>query len=571
MNRWMDWNRFTSIYNTNSFTRKQDINSLLDEGRSNHIDQDEERGKSKDEGLKRSLNIFEIICYGISATLGTGIYVTAGQVAKENAGPSIIFSFLFAGIISFLSGLCYSEFASRVPISGSAYSFAYVTLGELVAWFVGWNLTLEYAIAASAIAGGWTSYFKATLGYMGIQLPVFISGFKINSWLQFSPLSAGIILLCTWVLLRGMKESAWLNGIMTAVNLCIIAFFVVAGGSFVDSSNWVPFFPQGIQGTFAGVGIVFFSYIGFDSVATLAAEVKNPRKTVPIGIIGTLGIVTLLYIVVSFVLTGMVAYENINSNAPLSSAFMAIGKEGIATVVAIGSVTTITATALASLVGQPRIFYQMAKDGLFFSIFAELDEKGVPRKGTLISGCISAVIALFFDLDILLDMISIGTLLAFAVVCGGLLVLRYSSSSSSSSLENNGFLMKFVFPNRIGWHVVAFFIGCLFFSIKQKNQYDSSVWNGLLWIFHFIPMGVTFIPFLLLKENNQINEGFSTPFVPFVPCLGILMNIWFIVALPSGSLTRLFFWTLIGMSIYFTYGIKNSLLSKRYLHLELES
>jgi len=497
--------------------------------------------------LKRQLGVWDLIAYGLASTLGTGILVTVGDVAKHQAGPAVVFCFLLAGFAAFLSALCYSEFASRIPVSGSAYSFAYITLGELVGWFVGWNLTLEYAISASAVARGWTGYFVSALKSVGVHVPGWLYEYKITSFLSVSLISAVVVLGCTGLLLFGMKESARFNAIMTTLNVGIIFFVIICGAFYVDTSNWTPFAPHGVGGVYRGVGMVFFSYIGFDSVSTLAGEVKRPGRDLPIGIVGTLLTVTALYIAVSLVLTGMVNYTDLDVDAPLSDAFKHVGAHWAASIVAFGSLTTMSATTLASLVGQPRIFFQMSKDGLIFKLFSKVNPKtGVPVEGTLITGVVSAVIALFLDIDILVNMISIGTLLAFTVVCGGVIVLRYQSDNPAE--EKKAPLMT-----------IAYFIGCIIFSARVKIPIHgvSTAVNVVTWLVFAIPAVATFIPLLLQKQTN-IPEKFKCPLVPWVPCLGILMNVWFIANLDIDSIYRLVIWTSIGMAIYFLYGIRHS-------------
>lgn len=353
--------RETRVYKWSSLFRKPPLENM---------------GKSSDgEDLKRSLGAWDLMGYGISSTIGAGIFVTIGLVANKEAGPGIVLSFLFAGFASLLSAFCYSEFASRYPVSGSAYSFASVSLGEAVGWFVGWNLTLEYAISASAVARGWSGYLIDVLHTCGVHVPEWIKGYPLNSFFSVSPLSGFICVLCTAILLLGMKESARFNLVMTVVNISIIFFVIICGALYVKVDNWDPFLPYGINGSWNGVGTVFFSYIGFDSVSTLAGEVKNPNRDLPIGIVGTLCIVSALYVAVSLVITGMVHYSALSTEAPLSAAFLSVGNNWASIVVAIGSVTVMTAATLCSLVGQPRIFLQMSKDGLFFQVFSKVNKK----------------------------------------------------------------------------------------------------------------------------------------------------------------------------------------------------
>jgi len=339
---------------------------------------------------------------------------------------------------------------------------------------------------------------------------------------------------------------------MTFINVGVILFFIVAGAFHVKPANWKPFFPYGMAGCWAGVGKVFFSYIGFDSVSTLAGEVRRPERDLPIGIVGTLLVVTMLYVVVALVLTGMLPYHMIDVNAPLSKAFESVHTSWAAIAISFGSITVITATTLVSLVGQPRIFYQMSKDGLMFKIFGKVNRRtGVPVEGTIITGLLSAVIALFLDLNVLINMISIGTLLAFTVVCGGVVILRYEPADPNVEKSQNTSLK-----------VILFAIGCIIFATKQKVEVNVSLGADIaIWLAFFAPVVATFIPLLLLKPLN-IPSTFKCPLVPFIPCLGILMNIWFILSLDIASIYRLIVWTFLGMLIYIFYGIRNSALIK---------
>eukprot|EP01088_Endostelium_zonatum_P011625 TRINITY_DN25780_c0_g1_i1.p1 TRINITY_DN25780_c0_g1~~TRINITY_DN25780_c0_g1_i1.p1 ORF type:complete len:576 (-),score=63.90 TRINITY_DN25780_c0_g1_i1:55-1782(-) len=541
-------------YSLSSLWRKPDPRQLIME--------------TEDGGLPRVLSVFELIGYGVASTVGAGIFVTIGSAASD-AGPAVMVSFLLAGFSSLLSALCYSEFASRIPISGSAYSFAYVAMGEFLGWFVGWNLTLEYAISASTVARGWAGYMlnfcSQALNFQPWWLqdiPVFGGHFFSFSWL-----AAAIVLICTLILLRGVKESAQFNMVMTVINLIVILFVIIYASTKIEVNNWSNFFPNGVAGTWKAVGVVFFSYIGFDSVSTLAGEVARPERDLPIGIVGTLGIATALYVGVSLAFTGMINYRDIPDlgNAPLAQAFYGPNHSWAGYVVSSGSLTIMTATTLVSLVGQPRIFLQMAKDGLFFSLFGRVSEKtGTPFWGTVITGIVSGIIAAFFRLDSLTEMISIGTLLAFIVVCAGVVILRFRAPpSDQEDLRSmpGGEVYASTWGTWEEWAVTVyltlFMLASLWFSIAftffKHLQPWSMIPTGLIVVLTFIP--------LQLQEVKDPPKTFTCPLVPFVPCLAILMNISFIVSLPIDSIIRLVIWTLIGMAIYFGYGIWNSKLN----------
>lgn len=529
----------SSYYTWSSVFRRPSLSSLSDEG-------------SDQNKLSRTLGIWDLIGYGIAGTVGTGIFVTVGQVANKEAGPAIIFSFLFAGIASLLSALCYSEFATRIPVSGSAYSFAYISLGEIVGWFVGWNLTLEYAFSASAVSRGWTGYLDSALQNMGYTMPRWLVGYNIfpSLALSLSPLSSAVCIGCTIILLFGIKDSSRFNMVITAINIVVIFFVIILGSFYVDSSNYNPFFPYGIQGTWNGVATVFFSYIGFDSVTTLAGEVKNPERALPLGVVGTLIGVTVLYISVGLVVTGMVPYAQMSTSAPLSEAFSFVGLKWASIIIGIASVTTMTATTLCSLIGQPRIFFQMAKDGLIFPIFSRVNLRtGVPVEGTIITGSISALITFCFSLDSLISMISIGTLLAFTVVCAGVIIIRYRNEDTAEHSNVSLFVFLYV-------------CACFVFGLRNWLAFDNFFWWPYSWIFFALFPIFAFVPLLGLKplpiSANDLT--FRCPLVPWIPSLGILMNVWFIMSLPVDSFYRLLIWTTIGMLIYFGYGIRHSVL-----------
>eukprot|EP01113_Clastostelium_recurvatum_P022256 TRINITY_DN2650_c0_g1_i1.p1 TRINITY_DN2650_c0_g1~~TRINITY_DN2650_c0_g1_i1.p1 ORF type:complete len:593 (+),score=86.29 TRINITY_DN2650_c0_g1_i1:133-1779(+) len=517
--------------------------------------------------LKKCLKWYDLISYGVGSTVGAGVLVTIGIVAKLDAGPGVLFSFLFAAAACLISAFCYSEFATRIPLSGSAYTFTYVALGEFLGWFIGWNLTLEYCISASAVARGWSSYFQKLIEAFGGELPWWIAdqAFKGTDLFSFSPLSALIIALCTVVLLFGVKDSARFNMVMTIINISTILFVIILGAFHVNTDNWHPFLPFGINGSFAGAAVVFFSYIGFDSVTTLAGEVENPTRDLPIGIVGTLMIASVLYVGVSLVLTGMVNYSNLDAQAPLAAAFAHVGLGWAVKIVAIGSVTALTASTLCSLLAQPRIYYQMAKDGLFFARFATLNRRQAPVFGTVFTGIFAAVLAMFLDLNALADMISIGTLLAFSVVCGGVVMARYDDQDLDPSSKVH------LSPRRRSWVtrlslaalLFVFFLFSVGFSFvfKYSNLFPTNVGFILAIVFTGVPLVVITI-LIFLRPQLSTPRTFACPFVPFTPLLGMLVNTFLIIQLPLGSIYRVLIWSAVGFLIYFAYGIRHSRLNQ---------
>eukprot|EP01083_Nonionella_stella_P182871 659201_1 len=389
--------------------------------------------------LNRVLGVFDIIAFGIAIAVGSGIFVIAGEAGKYS-GPALFLSFIIGSISCLFCGLCYAEFATRVPLSGSAYTYAYHSLGEMIGFLIGWDLTLEYGISAATIAQGWSFYLLSFLQSLNINdsyLPQWLFGQNLNDIITAN-VSAGIlILLVTLLLMRGIRESATFTNLITVWNIVLIVVFSVVGCFFIDTANWFKpcdnhkyntycdpgdansMFPKGISGVLRASGIVFFSYVGFDSVSTLAEETKNPKRDMVIGILGTLGIAVSLYVCVSLVLTGMIPFTALDAQSPLSEAFNNHNQPVMAMLVSIGALTTTSATTLTCLVGQPRIFYRMAHDGLFFNVFKNI------KIGTLISGVAATFIAVFINFNLLAEMISVGTLIAYILVCGGVVVLRY--------------------------------------------------------------------------------------------------------------------------------------------------
>ena len=391
-----------------------------------------ERASDGEDGLKRTLTVLELIAYGIGATVGAGLFVVTGEAAKSLAGPSVSVSFLVAAFSGLLSAFCYAEFATRIPVAGGAYAYSYVCFGEAVAWLVGWNLTLEYGMSASVVARGFADYFVSFLKSCSLSPPKWMYDIPLNIPMlshKGSLMASGICLLCTGALLLGAAESARLNLIITCVNMSLIIFIIVAGISEVDRQNYEPFFPRGSDGVMSGAGFVFFSYVGFDCICVLSEELKDPKKALPIAIVGTLGMVATLYVSVSLVLTGMVNYKDIDLSAPLAAAFNQLNMPWAATIVAFGTTTILCSTTLCSLFGQPRVFFAMAKDGLVPQKLAELNPRTkVPAFSTYLSGIVSALLAFCLDIDSLAGMISAGTMLSFTFVSLGILVIRYEDS-----------------------------------------------------------------------------------------------------------------------------------------------
>lgn len=400
------------------------------------------QAEAKNSELKRTLSATNLISLGIGCIIGTGIFVLTGQAAAQYAGPAIIISFLLAGMACAFAAMCYAELASMLPVSGSAYSYAYASLGELFAWVMGWLLLLEYGVAASTVALGWSGYVVSFLHNLGIIIPSeFTSatgqivklpdGGTVTAIFNL-PAFLGIA-AATGLLVLGVKESATINNIIVFIKLLVIVLFIGVGAMYINPSNWHPFIPQntgeyghfGWSGILHGASFIFFAYIGFEAVSTAAQEAKNPQKDVPIGIIGSLAICTLLYILVSLVLTGIVKYDTLNVPDPMAVAVDAIGLPWLSFVVKIGAIAGLSSVMLVLMYGQTRIFYTMAKDGLLPPIFATVHKKyQTPWINTLLVGGISGLVAGMTDINSLGNLVNLGTLVAFTIICFTVMYMR---------------------------------------------------------------------------------------------------------------------------------------------------
>ena len=439
-------------------------------------------------GLRRVLGAGDLIMLAIGAVIGAGIFGAigtaaagqtdaAGHVVRSGAGPALVFSFLLLGGVCALAALCYAELASMIPQAGSAYAYTYATLGEIVAWIIGWDLILEYAVGNVAVAISWGDYFKTLTGGL-LDLPVWLTtGYRtallssdpqVHALLGTAPRFAGIpilvnipafaiVMAITWLLLRGVRESARANNIMVVVKLVALALFIVAGMTKINPVNYHPFAPNGFAGIHHGAAIVFFAYIGFDAISTAAEETKNPQRNLPIGILGGLAICTVIYIAVGAVLTGMVNYKELDPSLhadPLAYALQATGMQGAAWLVALGAVFSMTAVLLVFQYGQPRIFYAMARDGLLPQWAAKIHERTrTPYVTTIITGLFVAFWSLIGDAGETYDLTNIGTLFAFALVCVGVLVLRHTEPD-----RPRPFRVPFVWPVCLGGAAACLFV-----------------------------------------------------------------------------------------------------------------
>jgi APA family basic amino acid/polyamine antiporter len=424
--------------------------------------------------LKRVLGAGDLIMLAIGAVIGAGIFssigtaaagemLPTGEVVRYGAGPALIFSFILLGLVCGLAALCYAELAAMIPQAGSAYAYAYATLGELVAWIIGWDLILEYAVGNIAVAIAWSGYFTSLLSGFGIVLPAWLThGYRtallsadpdVHGLLQTAPRIAGIpvlvnipaaliVLAITWLLYIGVRESARANNIIVVVKLLVLTFFVVLGGIHINPANYTPFAPNGWAGIHQGAAIVFFAYIGFDAISTAAEETKNPQRNMPIGILAGLGICTLIYVIVGIVATGLVPYQQLRAADPLAKALEVAGMPTASWIVAFGAVVSLTAVLLVFQYGQPRIFLAMARDGLLPKWASKIHPKyRTPHITTVATGLLVAAGGLVMDENEIYDLTNIGTLAAFAIVCVGVLVLRYKDPD-----RPRPFRVKFVWP-----------------------------------------------------------------------------------------------------------------------------
>jgi basic amino acid/polyamine antiporter, APA family len=458
--------------------------------------------------LNQVLTAWSLTAIGLGATIGTGIFVLTGTVAAQQSGPAVTLSLLIAAFGSGLAALCYAEFATFLPVPGSAYSYAYATLGEGLAWFIGWNLLLEYAISASAVAVSWSGYVMNLLGHAGIHLPMLLTNAPLVQDAKGHLAATGALVNLPAVLIVaamsaicyiGISHSATANTAMVSLKVAIIVVFIIVGLKYVDPANWHPYVPPntgefghfGWSGVLQGAAIIFFSYVGFDTASTTALETRNPQRDLPLGILGALVISTLLYVAMSAVMTGMVHYTKLNVDEPVAAALDAHPhiSSWMGALVKVGIITGMTSVILASLLGQPRILLAMADDGLLPPAMSKCHPKfKTPHVATAVTGVGAALIAGVFPLDVLADLISIGILLAFAVVCIGVLIMR--------------------------------------------------------------------------KTRPDAPRPFRVPWAPFTCVLGTAVCLAMTLALSTATWIRLVIWTILGMSIYAFYGYRHSRLRK---------
>ncbi|WP_409294854.1 amino acid permease [Peribacillus sp. SCS-26] len=409
--------------------RKKSIQALLNETNKNDIQ------------LSKDIGAFDLTMLGIGAIIGTGIFVLTGVAAAEYAGPALVLSFILSGLACVFAALCYAEFASTVPVSGSAYTYSYAAFGEIIAWILGWDLLLEYGFASSAVASGWSGYFQGLLAGFGVSFPQSLTAAYNPAEGTYVDLPAVlIIIVIAFLLTQGVKKSAKFNTVMVIIKVAVVLLFIAVGVWYIKPGNWTPFMPFGFEGVSAGAATVFFAYIGFDAVSTAAEEVKDPQRNMPIGIISSLAVCTFLYIIVSLILTGIVPYDQLGVNNPVAFALNYINQDWVAGFISVGAITGITTVLLVMMYGQTRLFYAISRDGLLPAIFSRVSrKKNTPVLGTWITCVIVSFFAGVLPLEKLAELTNIGTLFAFITVSAGILYLRRSREAPQT-----GFKVPFV-------------------------------------------------------------------------------------------------------------------------------
>ncbi|KAG4938162.1 hypothetical protein JHK84_044414 [Glycine max] len=547
--------------------------------------------------LARKLSAVDLVGIGVGATIGAGVYILIGTVAREQAGPALVISLLIAGIAAGLSAFCYAELACRCPSAGSAYHYTYICIGEGVAWLVGWSLILEYTIGASAVARGITPNLALFFGGED-NLPSFLARHTLPGLeIVVDPCAAALILLVTLLLCLGIKESSTAQSIVTTVNVCVMLFIILGGGYLGFKSGWVGYelstryFPYGVNGMFTGSAIVFFSYIGFDSVTSTAEEVKNPQRDLPIGISIALTICCILYMLVAAVIVGLVPYYELNSDTPISSAFSSYGMQWAVYIITTGAVTALFASLLGSILPQPRVFMAMARDGLLPHFFSDI-HKGtqIPLKSTIVTGVFAATLAFFMDVSQLAGMVSVGTLLAFTTVAVSVLIIRYVPPDEVPVLSS---LLTSVDPllrhsgGDIGEdgaisHVdpssycenshlhdksEALIGHPLIIKEVTKDEENEKARRKLAsWTIALLCIGILIVTSAasadwcprILRLTLCGMGGFACPFVPFLPAACILINTYLLIDLGVGTWLRVSVWMLIGVLVYLFYGRSHS-------------
>jgi amino acid transporter len=562
-----------------SLFRKKNIHQILKTVEAN------ENGSS----LKKHLRVRDLTAFGIAAIIGAGIFSTIGQ-ASAAGGPGVIFLFVFTAIACGFAAFCYAEFASMVPVSGSAYTYSYVAFGELFAWIIGWALIMEYAIGNIVVAISWSGYFASLLDHIhlpflglqnGIHLPEWsgidyfsaknaynaataepadISLTTTEGYLAWigAPVIGGlriildipalvINVLITWLVYRGIKETRNASNIMVVIKLAVVALVIGCGFFYVNTANWSPFMPEGVAGILAGVSAVFFAYIGFDAISTTAEECHDPQRDLPRGMMYSIIICTVLYVLIALVLTGMVNYKNLAVDDPLAFAFSEAGLNWISGIIAISAVVAMASVLMVFQMGQPRIWMSMSRDGLLPKRFANIHPKfGTPGFSTIVTGLLVGIPILFIDMNTVVDLCSIGTLFAFILVCGGVLMLQ----------NNKDLPRKFKVPYINGKLVVpALFVVLTTYLFKYQAGWFNENVNPLVST-DAIPMFIFFMVFIVMSIASILKN------LSLIPVLGMLTCLYLMAQIHIKNWIGFTIWLVIGLVIYFSYSYRHSKLNE---------
>lgn len=548
-----------------------------------------EAGESESHGLlKRHLSVRDLTGLGIAAIIGAGIFSTIGN-ASASGGPGVVFLFIFTAIACGFAAFCYAEFSSMVPVSGSAYTYSYVAFGELFAWIIGWALIMEYAIGNIVVAISWSGYFSTLLSHLkipalgfenGIILPAWsgidyfsakraydasllpgadaalLNSEAYNAWMS-APMLGGlkiildipalvINVLITWLVYRGIKESKNAGNVMVVIKLMVVLLVIAVGFMYVDSGNWTPFLPEGWGGVFAGVSGVFFAYIGFDAISTTAEECHDPQRDLPKGMFNSIIICTVLYVLIALVLTGMVNYRELGVDDPLAFVFGKRGLEWISGVIAISAVIAMASVLLVFQLGQPRIWMSMSRDGLLPKKFSEVHPRyGTPSFSTIVTGFLVGIPILFTDMATVTDLCSIGTLFAFILVCGGVLMMQ----------KQPDLPRKFKVPYVNGKYLVpALYLMVMSWLGISEEQWVHDHVNPLVSV-ESVPNFIFFVVFAILSIASFLRN------LSVIPVMGILTCLYLMAQIHVHQWAGFTVWLVIGLVLYFTYGYKNSKLA----------
>jgi amino acid transporter len=566
------------------------LNSLFRKKSVEHILREYEKNAAQGHSLNRRLNVRDLTAFGIAAIIGAGIFSTIGN-ASQSGGPAVILLFLFTAVACGFSALCYAEFASMIPISGSAYTYAYAAFGELVAWIIGWDLLIEYGIGNIAVAISWSDYFTHLMAGLGWDLPAWATMDYLSAYRGYNKVSEllasgtvfdsiepalqqcysawkdspvflgihlvadfpalGIVVFITYLVYIGISESRTAGNIMVLIKLLIIVGVICVGIFYINPDNWTPFAPNGFGGVMKGVAAVFFAYIGFDAISTTAEECNNPQKDLPKGMINSLIICTILYIAIALVLTGMVNYTELGVGDPLAFVFERVGLNWISGVIAVSAVIAMASVLLVFQMGQPRIWMSISRDGLLPPIFSKIHPKfRTPSFSTILTGFVVAIPALFMNLTEVTDLSSIGTLFAFVLVCAGVMKMHHSKDTPDRKFRTPMVSGKWIFPLLTVTGIILVIVFNSGGLLGIFNFSDITTFLSHLPIFGFLIL-VIYLNYLALFRRLSL-----------VPALGLSSCFYLMTELGITNWMRFFIWLLLGLVIYFSYGFKNSKLRK---------